>query len=120
MNKPHLPLLFGIILLLVVVSMISFGPGDRAVAQSGFSDPANEHACPSQTGAGGGAEAIPAFVDQAAMDSAPIRVYVCRSSRRFRAGRVRRRSSLEVQSPVTAWTRKVRSTWNSFEACPAG
>src|SRR2546422_10884076 len=32
------------------------------MAQSSFPDPANEHACPSQTGAGGGAEAIPAFV----------------------------------------------------------
>ena len=62
MNKPHLPLLFGIILLLVLVPMLSFGPGDRAIAQSGFPDPANEHSCPSQTGAGGGAEAIPAFV----------------------------------------------------------
>src|SRR5256885_1397171 len=62
MNKPHLPLLFGIILLMVMVPMLSFGPGDRAIAQSGFPDPANEHSCPSQTGAGGGAEAIPAFV----------------------------------------------------------
>src|SRR2546422_6364505 len=32
------------------------------MAQSSFPDPANEHSCPSQTGAGGGAEAIPAFV----------------------------------------------------------
>src|SRR3989454_11476841 len=62
MNKPHLPLLFGIILLMALVPMLSFGPGDQAVAQSGFPDPANEHSCPSQTGAGGGAEAIPAFV----------------------------------------------------------
>ena len=60
MNKPHLPLLFGIILLMALVPMLSFGPGDQAVAQSGFPDPANEHSCPSQTGAGGGAEAIPA------------------------------------------------------------
>jgi hypothetical protein len=32
------------------------------MAQSSFPNPAGEHACPSQTGAGGGAEAIPAFV----------------------------------------------------------
>jgi hypothetical protein len=62
MSKPDLPLLFGIILLLVLLPMLSFGPGDRAVAQGEFPDPANEHSCPSRTGAGGGAEAIPAFV----------------------------------------------------------
>jgi len=36
--------------------------GRSVIAQTTFPDPANEHACPSQTGAGGGAEAIPAFV----------------------------------------------------------
>jgi hypothetical protein len=42
--------------------MISIGPGARVVAQTAYPDPSNEHGCPSQTGAGGGAEAIPAFV----------------------------------------------------------
>lgn len=41
---------------------IGFRNEARVSAQSAFPDPANEHACPSQTGAGGGAEAIPAFV----------------------------------------------------------
>jgi hypothetical protein len=40
----------------------NFRNPQRVLAQMAFPDPANEHACPSQTGAGGGAEAIPAFV----------------------------------------------------------
>src|SRR5436305_11114192 len=44
--------------------LLPLGPPSQfhVMAQSSFPDPANEHACPSQTGAGGGAEAIPAFV----------------------------------------------------------
>src|SRR6184192_1884847 len=58
-----IPLLFleGIVLV-ALVPIFSMDPGRAVIAQSSFPDPANEHACPSQTGAGGGAEAIPAFV----------------------------------------------------------
>lgn len=34
----------------------------QVLAQTANPDPTNEHSCPSQTGAGGGAEAIPAFI----------------------------------------------------------
>ena len=58
-----IPLLFleGIVLV-ALVPIFSMDPGRAVIAQTSFPDPANEHACPSQTGAGGGAEAIPAFV----------------------------------------------------------
>src|SRR5947208_3215617 len=58
-----IPLLFleGIVLV-ALVPIFSMDPGRAVIAQSSYPDPANEHACPSQTGAGGGAEAIPAFV----------------------------------------------------------
>ena len=62
MRKAFLPVLLGSLFLFVLVRMISMGPGTRVVAQTAYPDPANEHGCPSQTGAGGGAEAIPAFV----------------------------------------------------------
>jgi hypothetical protein len=62
MRKVFFPVLLGSLFLLVMVRMISMGPGARVVAQTAYPDPANEHGCPSQTGAGGGAEAIPAFV----------------------------------------------------------
>lgn len=57
------PLLFlEAIVLVALVPIFSLEPGSTVIAQTGFPDPANELACPSQTGAGGGAEAIPAFV----------------------------------------------------------
>jgi len=62
MRKVCLPVLLGSLFLFVLVRMISMGPGTRVVAQTAYPDPAHEHGCPSQTGAGGGAEAIPAFV----------------------------------------------------------
>src|SRR5258708_24144556 len=64
MRKPILAVLFAIVLLLALVPLIQIGPASQfhVMAQSSFPNPANEHACPSQTGAGGGAEAIPAFV----------------------------------------------------------
>lgn len=49
----------------------SFRSAKRVMAQSAFPDPANEHACPSQTGAGGGAEAIPAFIGKGANGYSP-------------------------------------------------
>lgn len=62
MRKLWLPILLGGFALLVFVHLVPLGPGDSAIGQGSFPDPANESACPSQTGAGGGAEAIPAFV----------------------------------------------------------
>src|SRR6266576_812475 len=65
MRKPTLAILFADVLLLALVPLLlQLGPASQfqIMAQSTFPDPANEHACPSQTGAGGGAEAIPAFV----------------------------------------------------------
>src|SRR6266403_1648505 len=52
------------LLLLITFLFIPIGPGSQihVAAQTSKPDPANEHSCPSQTGAGGGAEAIPAFV----------------------------------------------------------
>lgn len=50
------------VLLLILFSTISPDAGGTVGAQTVYTDPANEHACPSQTGAGGGVEAIPAFV----------------------------------------------------------
>src|SRR5438128_11386726 len=52
----------GVICLLLIVLWLPPGSRNDVMAQGAFSDPANEHNCPSQTGAGGGAEAIPAFV----------------------------------------------------------
>src|SRR6267378_4270109 len=62
MRKVFLPVLLGSLFLFVLVRMIAMGPSTHVVAQTANPDPANEHGCPSQTGAGGGAEAIPAFV----------------------------------------------------------
>jgi hypothetical protein len=58
-----LPLLFiEAVILLTLLSLFSLDTGRSARAQTSYPDPANERDCPSQTGAGGGAEAIPAFV----------------------------------------------------------
>src|SRR6266446_2730493 len=65
MRKPVLAILFADVLLLALVPLLlQLGSASQfhVMAQSSFPNPANEHACPSQTGAGGGAEAIPAFV----------------------------------------------------------
>ena len=64
MRKPILAILAASVLLLALVPLMQLGPASQfhVLAQSSFPDPANEHACPSQTGTGGGAEAIPAFV----------------------------------------------------------
>src|SRR5229473_8322431 len=64
MRKPILAVLFASVLLLALVPLMQIGPASQfhVLAQSSFPNPANEHACPSQTGAGGGAEAIPPFV----------------------------------------------------------
>jgi hypothetical protein len=63
MNKARLTFLFATVLLLALVPLLRIGPSGQyqVLAQSLYPDPANERACPSQTGAGGGAEAIPAF-----------------------------------------------------------
>ncbi len=55
-------LLFEVAILLILIPIFSMNPSRSVIAQSTFPDPAGEHACPSQTGAGGGAEAIPAFI----------------------------------------------------------
>jgi hypothetical protein len=52
----------GILCLLLIVLWLPAGSRNDVMAQAAFGNPANEHNCPSQTGAGGGAEAIPAFV----------------------------------------------------------
>ncbi len=65
MRKSVLAILFADVLLLAIVPLLlQLGPPSQfhVMAQSSFPNPANEHACPSQTGAGGGAEAISAFV----------------------------------------------------------
>jgi len=62
MRKLLFPLLLGSLVVFVLLGLISSGPGTRVVAQAIYPDPAHERSCPSQTGAGGGAEAIPAFV----------------------------------------------------------
>lgn len=62
MRKLFFSVLVGGALLCLLVPLLSLGPHQQAIAQSSYPDPANERACPSQTGAGGGAEAIPAFV----------------------------------------------------------
>lgn len=62
MRKLIFSMLVGGALLCLLVPLLSIGPHQQAIAQSSYPDPANERACPSQTGAGGGAEAIPAFV----------------------------------------------------------
>src|SRR5256885_3558053 len=65
MRKPVLTILIADVLLLALVPLLQqLAPPSQfhGMAQSSSPDPTNEHACPSQTGAGGGAEAIPAFV----------------------------------------------------------
>jgi hypothetical protein len=62
MRKVFFRVLLGSLFVFVLVRMISMGPVTRVIAQTAYPDPTNEHGCPSQTGAGGGAEAIPAFV----------------------------------------------------------
>lgn len=62
MRKFSLSLLLGILTLFVFFLLFHLPPRSRVIAQTAFPDPANEHGCPSQTGAGGGAEAIPAFI----------------------------------------------------------
>src|SRR5438552_17445905 len=68
MRRPVLAILFADVLLLALVPLLlQLGPASQfhVMAQSASPTPANEHACPSQTAAGGGAEAIPAFVASA-------------------------------------------------------
>lgn len=62
MRRLFFSMLVGGALLCLLVPLLSLGPHQQAIAQSSYPDPANERACPSQTGAGGGAEAVPAFV----------------------------------------------------------
>ena len=58
-----LPLLFiEAVMLLILMSLFSLDTGRSARVSTSYPDPANGHACPSQTGAGGAAEAIPTFV----------------------------------------------------------
>lgn len=62
MRKLALTLAIGSLSLLVFAFLSSLTSRTQVSAQTAYPDPANEHACPSQTGAGGGAEAIPAYV----------------------------------------------------------
>jgi hypothetical protein len=52
----------GALFVFLAFLLLSIRPAHRVSAQTTYPDPANEHGCPSQTGAGGGAEAIVAFV----------------------------------------------------------
>lgn len=67
MKKLHVALVLGIALLFAA-PFLGVGPAHhgqvlgQVLAQPASLDPANERGCPSQTGAGGGAEAIPAYV----------------------------------------------------------
>ena len=61
MRRPLLGLSLALFSLILIL-LITLGPSNHVIAQTSYPDPANEHACPSQTGAGGGAEAIPAFI----------------------------------------------------------
>ncbi len=62
MHKMFFPVALGCLYVLDLVCIIAVGPGTRVAAQNANPNPVNVHGCPSQTGAGGGAEAIPAFV----------------------------------------------------------
>jgi hypothetical protein len=62
MRKLVSPVLLGVFCVIVVLALIFVSPSHRVIAQTTYPDPANEHGCPSQTGAGGGAEAISAYV----------------------------------------------------------
>lgn len=67
-----MPLLFlEAVVLIALIPIFSLDPSRTVIAQTAFPDPANERACPSQTGAGGGAEAIPAFVGSGADGFSP-------------------------------------------------
>ena len=48
--------------ILLLILILSLDTARSVRAQTSYTDPANEHACPSQTGAGGGAEAILSYV----------------------------------------------------------
>ena len=73
-----LPLLFiEAVILLTLACLFSLDTGPSVSAQTSNTDPANEHACPSQTGAGGGAEAIPAFVGPGTDGFSPIKAFAC-------------------------------------------
>jgi hypothetical protein len=52
----------GALFVFLAFLLLSIRPAHQVIAQTIYPDPTNEHACPSQTGAGGGAEAIVAFV----------------------------------------------------------
>jgi hypothetical protein len=60
--KLIIAVLIGSVLVLAILALVLIGFGNNVVAQSSWPNPASERGCPSQTGAGGGAEAIPAFV----------------------------------------------------------
>ncbi len=62
MRKMFFPVVLGCLYVFDLVCIIAVGPGTRVAAQTANPNPVNVHGCPSQTGAGGGAEAIPAFV----------------------------------------------------------
>jgi hypothetical protein len=62
MRKLFFPLLLAVFCSLVFLPANFVSSSNSVVAQTSNPDPANEHGCPSQTGAGGGAEAIPAYI----------------------------------------------------------
>ena len=82
MRKSILAFLFASVLLLALVPLMEVGPAGQfhVMAQSTFPNPTNQHACPSQTGAGGGREAF-----RKTEGFGPLRLHILRSvSRRGR------------------------------------
>lgn len=79
MSKSFAGLLFSSFLAFVVLSFFLTGPTRQfqVVAQTSYPDPANEHACPSQTGAGVAPKPSRHLSDQGVMASVPTRACAC-------------------------------------------
>lgn len=71
MCKMFVWVLCGTIIVFAIIALAWSRPPRSVAAQTTYPDPAHEHLCPSQTGAGGGAEAIPAYVGPGIDDFSP-------------------------------------------------
>ena len=79
-----LPLLFiEAVLLLILMSLFSLDTGRSARAETSYPDPADEHACPSQTSAGGVPRRFPPSSGPGRTASAPIKAFACLNLPRF-------------------------------------
>src|SRR5213080_3735056 len=117
MRKSVLAILFADVLLLALVPLLlQLGPPSQfhVMAQSSFPNPANEHACPSQTGAGGGAEAIPAFVGPGSDGFSPNQSLCLPQLAPVPTGLSPLAFIVQGLEPGTAWIRKARFTWSRF------